>query len=71
MQIILTAGIIILFIVIFMGSLYLNAHTEIPESAREAYEEASSCGSCTNAHGEGHSCGFKSTLEFLKEVKLK
>lgn len=58
-------------IFLFIGSLYLNAQTEVPESCREAYEQAVGCGSCSSEQGTRHSCGYKQTLEFLKEVKLK
>lgn len=70
-QLLITTGAVIVIIFIFMTSLYINAKVEIPDTCEDAYLEATGCGSCGNHSGDGHSCGYKDTLEFLKEVTLK
>ena len=71
MNVFITTIVVMGLIFLFIGSLYLNAQTEVPESCKEAYEQASGCGTCSSENGSGHSCGYKETLKFLKEVKLK
>ncbi len=53
------------FILLYVVTMFLNEKTPIPESCRQAYQEANSCESCGS---EG--CNIKDTIEFLKEVKL-
>lgn len=71
MNILITMVFVMGLIFLFVGALYLNAQTEVPESCQEAYDNASGCGSCSSNDGSGHHCGFKETLEFLKEIKIK
>ncbi len=69
MELLILIGIVSGFILLYIGTMYLNDKVKVPESCKEAYLEAQTCESC--AHGDGpKSCNFNDTLEFLKEVKL-
>ncbi|TVP86198.1 MAG: hypothetical protein EA375_01805 [Acholeplasmataceae bacterium] len=51
-------------IALYMGSMFLNAKTEVPEECREAYLEAQSCDTCAMRSGI---CGFKDVLETIRK----
>ncbi len=69
MQILIIMGVVGGFILLYVGTMYLNDRVKIPESCKEAYLEAQTCESCSTSSGP-KSCNFHDTLEFLKEVKL-
>jgi len=69
-QLLILMGVLIGIIALYIGTMYLNDHTEIPEECREAYLEAQSCETCALSSGDKKSCGFGDTLEFIKEVTL-
>ncbi|MDY0074898.1 MAG: hypothetical protein WC992_04565 [Acholeplasmataceae bacterium] len=69
MQFLIVVGIVAGFIVLYVGTMFLNEKVEVPESCKEAYLEAQSCESCATKSGRA-SCSFNDTIEFLKEVKL-
>ena len=69
MQFLIVVGIVAGFIVLYVGTMFLNEKVEVPESCKEAYLEAQSCESCATKSGRV-SCSFNDTIEFLKEVKL-
>jgi hypothetical protein len=69
MEFLILIGVVSGFILLYIGTIYLNDKVKVPESCKEAYLEAQSCESCATSAGS-KSCNFKDTIEFLKEVKL-
>lgn len=69
MEILILIGILSGFIGIYILAMALNAKVAVPESCKEAYNEAQTCGSCSTTTGGCHG-SFKEALEFMKEVKL-
>ncbi|MFH0767157.1 MAG: hypothetical protein ABH890_03155 [Bacillota bacterium] len=69
MELLILIGVVSGFIMLYVGTMFLNEKVAVPDSCKEAYLEAQSCESC-NTGGGVKSCNFKDTLEFLKEVKL-
>ncbi len=65
MEFILIVGIIVAASLIYIGSIYANQTTEIPESCKQAYLDAQNCSGCS---GSG-SC-LTRALESIKEIKL-
>ncbi|PKK96472.1 MAG: hypothetical protein CVV58_06195 [Tenericutes bacterium HGW-Tenericutes-3] len=69
MELLILVGVVSGFILLYIGTMYLNDRVKVPESCKAAYLEAQSCESCASRDGKS-SCNFNDTLEFLKEVKL-
>jgi len=69
MEILILVGVVSGFILLYIGTMYLNDKVKVPENCKDAYLEAQSCESCSTSGGS-KSCNFKDTIEFLKEVKL-
>ncbi len=69
MELLIVIGIVSGFILLYVGTMFLNEKVAIPESCKQAYLDAQTCESCATSGGS-KSCNFNDTLEFLKEVKL-
>jgi hypothetical protein len=70
MNFLIIFGMLIVLMMIFVASSYLNQKVEVPENCKAAYLEAQACDTCGNHSESGSKCGFQGALEFMKEIKL-
>jgi len=58
---------------IYVATMYLNKAVAVPESCKQAYDEAQTCGVCASNGSctiAGNESKFQDAIEFMKEVKL-
>ncbi len=66
-QFLILLSVLGVIILIYVGTMYLNDKTEIPEECREAYLEAQGCKSCSAFRKDSSSCGFKDVLKIMED----
>ena len=65
MELITIIGVVFGIVLLYVATMFLNNATPVPESCKQAYQEANSCDSSAT---EG--CSIKETIEFIKEARL-